>query len=69
MKEQEYMVVEDRGCGIDYPAYEGTLELCEAWMKWNTHPHPLHKGIFVSNEEENVNGNGDMFTYTVEPCD
>ena len=64
-KPNNFRVIEDRGCGIQYPRHFGTLTECQWWMKQNTHTHPLNSGIFVNNDED-ANGNGDMFTYTVE---
>lgn len=59
-------VIENRGCDINYVVFSGTLRECNEWMRKNTIPHPLNGDIFISLYDEDVNGNGDPFTYTIE---
>lgn len=62
-----FNVIEDRGCDIRYTIISGTYMDCVNWMDRNTIPSPLNNTIRISINAENINGNGDPFTYTIEP--
>lgn len=59
-------IVEDRGGDIKYIVFIGDLDDCELWMALNTKEHPNNDAIRISIDDENVNGNGEPFTYTIE---
>lgn len=64
-----YSIVENRGNDIKYIIFIGDLDDCELWMALNTKEHPSNPDIRVHIDDENVNGNGEPFTYTIEPED
>lgn len=47
-------VQEDRGCGISYNCFEGTAQQCQAYID----------SLVLTDDD--VNGNGEPFTYSVE---
>lgn len=57
----EQIVTEHRGYGIDYCVFSGSIEECEDWLKTNTHEDA--NGFNISNDDEDINGNGEPFTY------
>lgn len=61
-----FSIIEDRGCGIRYTIISGTYTDCVNWMDKNTIPSPLNNAIRISINADDVNGNGDPFTYTIE---
>lgn len=61
-----YKVVEHRGHDINYIMFIGTYDDCEIWMALNTKEHLNNKDIRIHIDDENVNGNGEPFTYTIE---
>lgn len=61
-----FNVIEERGCGIRYTVFSGSLDDCQTWMALNTKEHPNNPDIRVHFDDEFVNGNGDPFTYTIE---
>lgn len=60
-----FKVTEDRGCSITYTEFSGTFEECQNWMNENTVNHPLNENISV-HKNLYVNGNEDLFTYSIE---
>lgn len=64
-----FNVIEDRGYGVKYTIFSGSLDDCQIWMHLNTKEHPSNPDIRIHIDEENVNGNGEPFTYTVEEED
>lgn len=63
---KKYNVVENRGCDVKYIIFSGDSNDCEIWMALNTKNHPNNPEIKIHIDDENVNGNGDPFTYTIE---
>ena len=61
-----YSVVENRGHDIKYIMFIGDYEDCNTWIALNTKEHPNNPDIRISIDDENVNGNGEPFTYTIE---
>lgn len=61
-----YKVTEHRGGNINYIVFIGDYEDCNTWMVLNTKEHPNNPDIRISIDDENVNGNGEPFTYTIE---
>lgn len=61
-----YKVTEHRGHDINYIMFIGDYKDCEAWMALNTREHPNNPDIRISINNENVNGNGEPFTYSIE---
>lgn len=64
-----FNVVEHRGGDIKYVIFTGSYDDCYVWMFLNTKEHPSNKDIKIHIDEDNVNGNGDPFTYTIEEED
>ena len=69
MEKKVFVVIEDRGCGIKYNVIIGSYRECIEWINYNTNPHPLNNSIRISKNEDDINGNGDYFTYTIEEYD
>lgn len=69
MKTKMFKVVENRGHDIRYDIMTGSKSQCIDWLNHNTVAHPNNPDIRISIDENNVNGNGDYFTYTIEECD
>lgn len=61
-----YKIVENRGHDIKYIVCIGNYEDCHNWMSLNTKEHPNNPDIRVSIDDDNINGNGEPFTYTIE---
>lgn len=61
-----YKIVENRGHNINYIVFIGDYGDCNTWMTLNTKEHPNNSDIRISVNDENVNGNGEPFTYTIE---
>lgn len=61
-----YKVIENRGNDINYIILIGGYEDCVEWMALNTKEHPLNDSIRISIDDNNVNGNSEPFTYTIE---
>lgn len=61
-----FNVIEDRGHGIRYVMFSGSYNDCCTWIKTNCREHCLNAAMLVSNDDNDVNGNGDYFTYTIE---
>lgn len=68
MKTKMFKVVENRGHDIRYDVMTGSKSQCIDWFNHKTIAHPNNPDIRISTDEENVNGNGDYFTYTIEEC-
>ena len=61
---KQFIVVEDRGCEIEYVVFIGSLEACHKWMNRMCCSHPCSNEVHVNNEMY-MNGNGDLFTYYI----
>ena len=48
-----YRIVEDRGCGIVYTKFTGSLKDCKKWLKDNCW-YNEHTNDYYSNDPENV---------------
>ena len=48
-----YRIVEDRGCGIVYTTFTGSLKDCKKWLKDNCW-YNEHTNDYYSNDPENV---------------
>ena len=66
---KEFKIVENRGYGIRYDVITGNYSHCIDWLNYNTVEHPNNSNIRISKLEDDINGNGDYFTYTIEECD
>ena len=65
--EANYIVVEYRGCGIEYPMYQGSRAECEQWLLSNCWLDVDLMGDinWVNNDPSCVNGNGFAFRYSI----
>ena len=76
-----YRIVEDRGCGIVYTTFTGSLKDCKKWLKdncwYDEDTNDYYSNVVfcdrsliyiddTCNDPENVNGNNDPFTYDNE---
>lgn len=59
-------IVEHRGHDINYIVFIGSYDDCQTWMALNTKEHPNNDAIRISIDNNNVNGNREPFTYTIE---
>lgn len=59
-------IVENRGCGVNYITFIGSYDDCQTWIALNTKEHPNNPDIRISIDDNNVNGNGEPFTYSIE---
>ena len=66
---KEFKIVENRGCDVRYDVITGSYSQCIDWLNYNTVEHPDNPDIRISKLEDDVNSNGDYFTYTIEECD
>lgn len=62
MNTNNFEVIENRGCDIQYSIYQGSHEECEQWIEDNCH---VIGNTWVSNDPSCENGNGYQFTYII----
>ncbi len=55
MKTNEFEVIEDRGCGIQYAMFSGTWEECQKWLKENTRTSGIGRHVPVEVDDFNKN--------------
>lgn len=61
-----FNVIENRGNGVKFAIISGTYMDCVNWMDRNTIPNPLNAKIRISSNADDVDSNGNNFTYTIE---
>lgn len=62
MKTNNFEVIENRGCDIQYSVYQGSQKACDQWIEDNCH---VIGDTCVSNDPSCENGNGYPFTYSI----
>ena len=60
-----FKVLEYRGAGIEYTAFEGTHAECKQWLRDNCHEETdtMDDSVWVANDATCVNENGVSFKY------
>lgn len=66
-----FEVIEYRGCGIEYTAFEGSHEECEQWLADHCFQDTDLMGdtCWVNNDPTCKNGNGFAWKYSIAKCD
>ena len=60
-----FNVIEDRGYGIQYSVFTGSLAGCKSFLNDGFVPSGFRKS-WISTDNDCKNGNGDHFTYTIK---